>query len=185
MSIMVKILAPPKRLLAVLGMVVFQLAAIWCLPIALAQEDRAIPGARPAIPPATTLYPLPEVAGVVQWEKLIKVDVHFDGENLVAIFTDEVEALVGTTVKMVGFLIPLAPGNRHMLLSMLSPSCPFCQPGGQGSLVELLADEPIDYTLEAVVLSGTFEIVGRDWTDLFYRLSDIEVLDTIDVGPTS
>ena len=137
------------------------------------------PGAAVAQTPPDTLYPLPEIDGALSWDILAGVDVGVaaDGEGVAVAWADDVLALDGETVKMVGFLLPLGGDGRRQLLSRNSPNCPFCLPGGPEGFVELLCDEPIDYTMDAVVVAGVFELLRSGGDGYFYRMTDVEQLD--------
>ena len=135
------------------------------------------PGAAAPQTPPDTLYPLPEIGGALPWDVLAGVDVAADGEGMAVAYADEVLALDGETVKMVGFLLPLGGDGRRQLLSRNSPNCPFCLPGGPEGFVELLCDEPIDYTMDAVVVAGVFELLRSRGDGYFYRMTDVEQLD--------
>lgn len=156
------------------------LLALLVVPTAVAAQDSQ--QVARAIPPANTLYPLPAVEGVARWEVLTGVEMAYSGDAFVAEFSDEVEALHGTEVKLVGFLMPLDTAGDRMLLSMISPNCPFCLPGGPGTMIEIESDERLEWTEEAVVVTGHFEIIGRDWTSLFYRLSNIKSVTVVPPG---
>ena len=139
------------------------LAGALAAGLAVAQD--APPG-----PPAETLYPLPDVEGAVPWEWLAGVELVFEGIDLVPDYRAELRALDGEPVTLVGFLMPLAADGRRLLLSMISPNCPYCLPGGPESFVELLADEPIAFSEEAVVVGGRLELLEDSYSGYFYRL---------------
>ena len=126
----------------------------------------------PPGPPAETLYPLPEVPGAVPWEWLAGVEMVFEGIDLVPDYRPELRALDGERVTLVGFLMPLAADGARSLLSMVSPNCPFCLPGGPETFVELLAGEPLAFTEDAAVVSGRLELLEDSWSGYFYRLHD-------------
>ena len=130
-------------------------------------EDAAV---APPGPPAETLYPLPEVEGAVPWQWLADVAMEYEGIDLVPRYRPELRALNGETVTLVGFPIPLSTDGRRLLLSMISPSCPFCLPGGPETFVELLADEPIAFTDEAAAVAGRLELLEDSLSGYFYRL---------------
>ncbi len=148
----------PGRLAALL------LAAALLAPMTAAQNA---PG-----PPANTLYPLPDVEGAVPWEWLAGVQMVFEGIDLVPDYRPELRALDGEQVTLVGFLMPLSADGKRQLLSMISPNCPFCLPGGPATFVELLADRAIDWTDDAVVVGGRLELLEDDWSGYYYRLHD-------------
>lgn len=128
----------------------------------------------PAGPPANTLYPLPEVEGTVPWEWLAGVEMVFEGIDLVPDYRAELRALDGGPATVVGFLMPLAADGRRALLSMVSPNCPFCLPGGPETFVELLADSPLAFSEDAVVVRGRLELLEDSWSGYFYRLHGAE-----------
>lgn len=118
---------------------------------------------------------LPEIEDAVSWDLLITSTLGYDErfDELRPMFPPEVRALEGTQVKIVGFNIPLDSSGRRILLSLISPSCPFCLPGGPETVVEVEAVESIGMQLEPIILEGTFELIGDGvWTGrYFYRLT--------------
>lgn len=118
---------------------------------------------------------LPEIEDAVSWDLLITSTLGYDErfDELRPMFPPEVQALAGTQVKIVGFNIPLDSSGRRILLSLISPSCPFCLPGGPETVVEVEAVESIGMQLEPIILEGTFELIGDGvWTGrYFYRLT--------------
>ena len=118
---------------------------------------------------------LPEIEGAVSWDLLTTSTLGYDErfDELRPMFPPEVRALAGTQVKIVGFNIPLDSSGRRILLSLISPSCPFCLPGGPETMVEVEAEESIGMALEPIVLEGTFELIGDGvWGGrYFYRLT--------------
>ena len=118
---------------------------------------------------------LPEIEDAVSWDLLITSSLGYDErfDELRPMFPPEVRALAGTQVKIVGFNIPLDSSGRRILLSLISPSCPFCLPGGPETVVEVEAVESIGMQLEPIILEGTFELIGDGvWTGrYFYRLT--------------
>ncbi len=147
-------------------------AAALAAAAAAAAAQEAPPG-----PPAETLYPLPEVAGAVPWEWLADVRMAFEGIDLVPEYRPELRALDGEAVTLVGFLVPLSADGRRQLLSMVSPNCPYCLPGGPETFVELLADAPIAFTDEAAVVAGRLELLEDSLSGYFYRLHGAERVD--------
>jgi len=128
-------------------------------------------------PPVDTLFPLPDVEGAVPWEVLLDVELVFEGIDLVPEYSEEARAIDGETVKMVGFLLPLDATGTRQLLSMVSPNCPFCLPGGPNTFVELIADEPVEWTDDAVVVSGRFELLEDSLSGYYYRMTEVDLVD--------
>jgi hypothetical protein len=119
---------------------------------------------------------LPDIEGTVSWDLLTTSTLGYDErfDELRPMFPPDVRALEGTQVRIVGFNIPLDSSGHRILLSLISPSCPFCLPGGPETMIEVEALEAIEAALEPIVLEGTFELIGDGvWTGLyFYRLTD-------------
>ncbi len=117
--------------------------------------------------------------GTVPWQTLADIEVKVSAPapfqtTMRREFGSSIRSIDGATVKLQGFIFPLQGGERHeyFLLSAYPPGCPFCLPGGPTNLVEIKCAEPVDYTHEAVLIEGRFEILKDDPTGLYYRLSD-------------
>ncbi len=128
-------------------------------------------------PPVDTLFPLPEVEGAVPWDLLLNVELVFEGIDLVPDYGEDVRALDGETVKMVGFLLPLDAAGTRLLLSMISPNCPYCLPGGPETFVELIARDKVEWTDDAAVISGRFELLEDSLSGYYYRMIDVVRLE--------
>lgn len=118
--------------------------------------------------------PLPELPGVVPWKTLASVQPVKQSDKVVPQFDKTVLALDKKSVKLQGFMMPLEAGERqkHFILTAMPPSCGFCMPGGAESVVEVRSKQPIKYTMEPVLLSGTLSVLRDDPTGLYYRLVD-------------
>ena len=92
--------------------------------------------------------------------------------NSVPSFPKEVKELDKQQVKLYGFMMPLdqAKKQKRFLLSAFPPHCSFCLTGGPESLVEVLADQPIDFTFEPVVIAGRMAVLDNDV--VYYRLTN-------------
>jgi hypothetical protein len=73
-----------------------------------------------------------------------------------------------------GYMMPLEPGEkqRHFLLSSVPLTCSFCTAGGPESMVEVKSKTPVKYTMDAVVVEGTFAVLNDDPYGLYYRIVD-------------
>jgi uncharacterized protein len=127
-------------------------------------------------PPVDTLYPLPEVEGSVPWELLLNIQFFYEGIDLVPEYLPEVLALEDEQIQIVGFLMPLAMDGTRGLLSMISPACPFCLPGGPETFVELRAETPLEWTEDAVLITGRLELMTDSYSGFYYRLTQAERL---------
>lgn len=150
--------------------------ATLCLAWPAAAQDSGSPEAEGNDRGAVGLAP--EVEGTVPWADLAEVELVMDenGMDLVPAFSDRLKALDGQAVQMVGFLLPLDSDGRRMLLSMVSPHCPFCMPGGPETFVELVSDGPIELTMEPVIVEGELELLEEAWNGYYYRLPKARVV---------
>jgi hypothetical protein len=92
------------------------------------------------------------------------------------VFSKELQKLQGKQVKLAGFMLPLQQAEAHktFLLSAVPPSCPFCLPGGPNTTVHVVCKKPLKYSMDAVVLNGTMELLKDDPSGFYYRLADAE-----------
>lgn len=127
-------------------------------------------------PPEETLYPLPEVEGAVPWELLLDVELVYEGIDLVPEYSEAAREIDGEKVMLVGFLLPLAADQKRALLSMISPDCPFCLPGGPQTFVELVANDSLEWTSDAVAVTGRFELLEDSLSGYYYRMTDVELI---------
>ena len=115
----------------------------------------------------------PAPAGTVPWQLLQSTKtVQKANKKFGPDFPKEVKALDKQQVKLYGFMMPLdqAKKQKRFLLSAYPPHCSFCLTGGPESLVEVLADAPIEFTFEPVVVSGRLAVLDDDV--VYYRLTN-------------
>lgn len=122
----------------------------------------------------------PPPPGVTSWDTLGKASVLFGEElgqeTVTTLIPPEVEALDGTSVKLMGFMFPMdaEPEPRRFLLVEYPADCPFCLAGAvePSRMVEVEARRPIPWHDEAVTLAGRLEVVREDADGLVYRLRE-------------
>jgi hypothetical protein len=127
----------------------------------------------------------PPPPGVTSWDTLGKASVLFGEElgqeTVTTLIPPEVEALDGTTVKLMGFMFPIdaEPELRRFLLVEYPADCPFCLAGAvePSRMVEVEAGRPIPWHDEAVILAGRLEVVREDADGLVYRLREARLSD--------
>ncbi len=115
----------------------------------------------------------PAPAGTVPWQLLQSTKtVQKPDKKFGPAFTKEVKELDKQQVKLYGFMMPLdqAKKQKRFLLSAFPPHCSFCLTAGPESLVEVLADQPIDFTFEPVVVAGRMAVLENDV--VYYRLTN-------------
>lgn len=138
--------------------------AVAALP-GLAQQDQS------------NFYPVPSVEGALSWEALGQAEVRVEGSRARVEVAEDVRAMVGQTVKAVGFLLPLDTSGQRQFLMEMSPHCPFCVPVTREGLIELTSDDPIGFFLRAVVVEGRFDIADDTTEGALYRMTGVELLD--------
>jgi hypothetical protein len=150
----------------------FVLAALSCAaPFAALAQTPASP---PATDPAAAPYVMPEAPkGTVPWsilqqaKTIQKPDKKFGPE-----FTRDIKALDRKDVKLFGFMMPLDQSRlqKRFLLAAYPPHCAFCLPSGPESLVEVVCDKPVEFTMEPIVVAGRMAVLENDV--VYYRLTN-------------
>jgi hypothetical protein len=115
----------------------------------------------------------PAPAGTVPWQLLQSTrTVQKADKKFGPAFSREVKDLDKQQVKLYGFMMPLdqAKKQKRFLLSAFPPHCSFCLTGGPESLVEVMADQPIDFTFEPIVVAGRMAVLENDV--VYYRLTN-------------
>lgn len=115
----------------------------------------------------------PAPAGTVPWQLLQSTKtVQKPDKKFGPVFPKAVKELDKQQVRLYGFMMPLdqATKQKRFLLSAFPPHCSFCLTGGPESLVEVLADTPIEFTFEPVVVAGRMAILDNDV--VYYRLTN-------------
>ena len=128
---------------------------------------------------------LPERAGVVSWKTLAEVEPVKQGDKIVPRYAKAILALDSRDQRVQGFMIPLDLGDRqkHFLLSAVPPHCSFCLPAGPEAIVEVMAKEPVAYSIDPIVVSGRFAVLKDDSDGVLYRLQDAKQTDVVKLAP--
>lgn len=115
---------------------------------------------------------LPTPAGAVPWELLQQArTVQRPDKKFGPEFTAEIRGLDKQQVRLYGFMLPLdqSAKQKRFLLASFPPHCSFCLPGGPESMVEVIADKPIEFTYEPIVVAGRMAVIDDDV--VYYRLT--------------
>ena len=142
----------------------FGLFALLCLASAkpvLAQADEAT-GTSPAGWPT-----LARVTFTKEYDELLGLKVDKP------VFSERVRALDGQTLTLRGYVIPTEGYKSHkeFVFSAYPYSmCFFCGGAGPESVVEVFADEPIEYSPDAITITGKLVLNADDPNALMYRL---------------
>ena len=88
-----------------------------------------------------------------------------------------VRALVGRTITLPGFVMPLDATTQgtHFLLSKYTPVCAFCPPGEPNEVVEVRTSRPITFGTRLVSVTGRFGLQNNGDNGLFFQMSSAEV----------
>jgi hypothetical protein len=130
---------------------------------------------------------LPERPDVVSWKALAQVEPVKQGDRMVPQFAKPILALDARVQRVQGFMIPLDLGDRqqHFLISAVPPHCSFCLPAGPEAVVEVMARDPVGYSLQPIVVSGRFTVLKDDPNGVLYRLTDAMQVDVAKVSPSA
>ena len=112
-------------------------------------------------------------AGTVSWTLLQQAKtVQKADKKFGPVFTSEIRGLDKKQVKLYGFMLPLDQSRmqKRFLLASFPPHCAFCLPGGPESMVEVIADKPIEFTYEPIVVAGRMAVLDDDV--VYYRLTN-------------
>ncbi|UTW54363.1 DUF3299 domain-containing protein [Kordiimonas sp. SCSIO 12610] len=126
--------------------------------------------------------PAPPPPGAIDWNILIDVEtreeVVDDFIQAIPTFPAHVKVLDKTTVKLNGYMLPLEAGDKqsHFILQAFPHSCPFHLAGGPGGYVEIMADIPIEFSYEPVLIEGYFQLLEDFSGGVFYRISAARVV---------
>lgn len=105
------------------------------------------------------------------------------GELYVPKFSDQAQALEGTTVTVPGYIIPFEGlfKPEHVIVSSLPlASCFFCGSGGPETVIEVFLKEPVAYQASLVAFKGTLKLNDTDYEQLMYILEDAEFVGEIE-----
>ena len=88
------------------------------------------------------------------------------------VFSPDVKKLNNKSIKVAGFMMPIEQRETHkrFMLSAVPPGCPFCLPGGPNSIIEVFLKTPRKYTTDAIVVSGTMNLLKDDPSGFYYRM---------------
>ncbi|TXB63371.1 DUF3299 domain-containing protein [Phaeodactylibacter luteus] len=94
----------------------------------------------------------------------------------VPVFSEEVKNLEGQEVSIRGYIIPVEgyKGHKEFIFSAYPYSmCFFCGGAGPETVMEVFANEPIEYTAEPITIRGKLELNATDINRLIYALTDV------------
>ena len=93
----------------------------------------------------------------------------------VPVFSEEVLAMDGKEVEVRGYIIPVEgyKGHKEFIFSAYPYNmCFFCGGAGPETVMEVFANEPVEYTAEPITIRGKLELNADDINRLIYALTD-------------
>lgn len=112
---------------------------------------------------------IPPRKGVVPWDSLQEIEA---AQGQKPRFSAAMMKLNGRPVVIEGHMMVLDDDNplTRFLLTAYNAHCPYCMPGGFGSIVAVHADHPIPVTDKVLTMRGTLRLLSDTNTQLLYRL---------------
>jgi len=125
--------------------------------------------------------PLTTEVAAAGWPTLARVSFTKEYDELLGlkvdkpVFSKAVKDLDGKKITLRGYVIPTEGYKSHkeFVFSAYPYSmCFFCGGAGPETVIEVFATQPIEYSAEAVEVTGTLRLNGDDPNALMYRLED-------------
>jgi hypothetical protein len=121
------------------------------------------------------------------WKTLAKVTykkeydpfLGFDIEK--PVFSEETKALDGKEVIVKGYVVPVEGYKSHkefVLSAFPYNMCFFCGGAGPETVMEVYADEGVEFDSEAIYLKGTLKLNYDDINHLMYSLENAKKIDS-------
>ncbi|MCO6478343.1 MAG: hypothetical protein J5I94_17055 [Phaeodactylibacter sp.] len=98
----------------------------------------------------------------------------------VPVFSEEVKALEGKEITIKGYIIPVEgyKGHKEFIFSAYPYNmCFFCGGAGPETVMEVYADQAIEYTAEPITIRGKLELNADDINRLIYALRGVEKVE--------
>ena len=126
------------------------------------------------------------LSGQSTWKTLSKITYKKQFDELMGfkvdmpVFSKDVKALEGQEITIKGYIIPVEgyKGHKEFIFSAFPYNmCFFCGGAGPETVMEVLADEPVEYSAEAVVLQGVLRLNDSDINNLMYKLESARLVE--------
>jgi len=128
-------------------------------------------------------------AGAIQgqstWKTLSKITFKKEFDELmgfkvdVPVFSKDIQELEGSEIVIKGYIIPVDGYKSHtefIFSAFPYNMCFFCGGAGPETVMEVLADSPIEYSAESVKLKGILKLNNEDINQLMYKLEKAELV---------
>ncbi len=123
------------------------------------------------------------------WKTLSKITFRKEYNEMmgfkvdVPVFSEEVKALEGKEITVKGYIIPVEgyKGHKEFIFSAFPYNmCFFCGGAGPETVMEVYADEAIEYTAEPITIRGKLELNTDDINRLIYALRGVEKVKDVE-----
>ena len=98
----------------------------------------------------------------------------------VPVFSKEVKDLEGQEIEIRGYIIPVEGYKSHkefIFSAYPYNMCFFCGGAGPETVMEVVANKPIQYTAEAITIKGKLSTNEDDINRLLYALTEVELIE--------
>lgn len=113
------------------------------------------------------------------WKSLSKITYRKEYDELMGfkidkpVFSDAIKSMEGKTITVKGYIIPVEGYKSHkeFIFSAFPYSmCFFCGGAGPETVMEVSAKEPVKYTTEQIILTGTLRLNSDDINRLMFKI---------------
>ena len=120
------------------------------------------------------------------WKTLAKITFTKQYDELmgfkvdVPVFSEEILAMEGQEIEVKGYIIPVEGYKSHkefMFSAFPYSMCFFCGGAGPETVMEVYAEDPVEYTAEQVTLRGVLELNATDINRLMYAINEAHLID--------
>lgn len=120
------------------------------------------------------------------WKTLSKITFKKEYDEMlgfkvdVPVFSDDIKKLEGKEVTIKGYIIPIEGYKSHkefIFSAFPYNMCFFCGGAGPETVMEVLANEAIEYTAEPVMIRGKLGLNATDVNRLMYELTEVEKVE--------
>ncbi|NNE29659.1 MAG: hypothetical protein HKN16_08480 [Saprospiraceae bacterium] len=129
------------------------------------------------------------LSGQSTWKTLSKITYKKQFDELMGfkvdmpVFSKDVKALEGIEITIKGYIIPVEGYKSHkefIFSAFPYNMCFFCGGAGPETVMEVLADEAVEYSAEAVVLQGILRLNNTDINQLMYKLENAVLVEDVE-----
>ncbi|BBF79991.1 DUF3299 domain-containing protein [Asticcacaulis excentricus] len=110
------------------------------------------------------------------WVKLRQCKVRYNAKTALYSLTptDEVKALIGQTIKVRGFIIPLdgLDMTKHFLIGINTPVCLFHPPGEPNEVIEVRSLKAVPWNDKPVTIEGQFKLISNPEMGVFFAMTN-------------